>query len=296
MASIFVHILPDYFEMTMHGFILLLLAIGSLGLINGEKILYQESGSRRRQIKVKNQAKKDSSTYATTEGYHDEQRWAVFYNYAELTCNTVTASHGYPQGVCAEYTYPFGPDNSTLYWMSYVGESKIDSIRMYSFFKDKFCTLPFKDEVPSGYDSDYTPQGVESWHKGCCVDQATSFSAQAQPPNFKNGVVFNIFSAPSYCEANSIQATFNFNFIPYDQCGPFPSSSTFLKDGVDANNAPKAVGVKLMECHTEYVILEVYADLACSENKKTIFFPRTETCKSGQNCGDVTGYGNFNCV
>ena len=49
---------------------------------------------------------------------------------------------------------------------------------------------------------------------------------------------FHIFSL------HSIQTIFNFNFIPYDQCGPFPSSSTFHKDSVDPNNVPKAVGVK----------------------------------------------------
>lgn len=280
----------------MFGIKTILLALGSLALSYGEKILSQGSNSGGRQLKGQKKAKKDSPTYETTDGFHDPRQWVVFTDYAEDTCQTIVACHGYPEGVCARYED--GQNPTDLWWMNYAGESKINMVIMYSFFNDPFCTVPYTSDVGNPYGAPYSPQGVYSWQKGCNKDRKKSFSAQDKPPNFYNGVVFNIFANEPHCKANSVQATFNFNFIPYEQCGTLVYFSTFLKGVVNNDIAPGQVdvGVRLVECHEDYVVIDVHADPACETDHTRVIFPRTDTCKSGQNNGEVLGYGNFKCV
>eukprot|EP00590_Aulacoseira_subarctica_P009911 CAMPEP_0172417298 /NCGR_PEP_ID=MMETSP1064-20121228/3827_1 /TAXON_ID=202472 /ORGANISM="Aulacoseira subarctica , Strain CCAP 1002/5" /LENGTH=271 /DNA_ID=CAMNT_0013155549 /DNA_START=91 /DNA_END=903 /DNA_ORIENTATION=+ len=252
---------------------------------DGEKILFQASNSGSRQLKVKHSKVNNKPTYETTDGYHKQRRWIVFTYYTETSCETIVSCHGYPEGVCAQYTY-----DDKVWWMNYAGDSKTNIVLMWSFFNDNACSKPHSDSVPGFYGLT-APQGVESWSKECRLDDLKSFTATDQTPKFKHGVVFNTFSTLANCHANNMEATFSFVYDPYGQCGYLPGISSFLKDRASQSVSSKAV--RIQRCTDDSVVYDVYDAEVCEGTFTTITFSRKETCKGGQNNGDVLGYINF---
>ena len=192
---------------------------------DGEKILLQaSSNSGGRQLKGKHSNKGNPiPTYETTEGYHKKRNWIVFTYYAETSCETIVSCHGYPEGVCAQYTY-----NDTVWWMNYAGDSKTNIVLMWSFFNDNACSKLHSESVP-GFYGQTPPQGAESWSKECRLEDLKSFTATDQTPKFNKGVIFYTFSTLANCHANTMEATFSFLYDPYGQCGYLPGISSFLK-------------------------------------------------------------------